>query len=126
VQCTASSYQRSYPGVVRHYLGDRAAAAASALIFADGLASCAGGLLGFRSAAAPLLALLTRRTIPIPAAAAHYALVGVAGVLALPLLCARRVSSLRRPAQVRGVGVGLGSGLANPKPNVTVGGPLLH
>ena len=43
VQCTASSYQRSYHAVVRHYLGDRAAAAAAALIFADGLFSCAGG-----------------------------------------------------------------------------------
>ena len=174
VQCTASSYQRSYHAVVRHYLGDRAAAAAAALIFADGLFSCAGGrpprpphavqaaascsatgggsmhpmrsrrpphglqaaphgcrpparahamglqamglhawymhrtctctctctvyawhvhgmciagsLLAFRSAAAPLLMLLTRRILPLPIpAAAHYALLGVAGALTLPL-----------------------------------------
>ena len=71
---------------MRHYLGDRAAAAASVLIFADGLASCAGGLLAFKSAAAPLLVPLMRRAIPaIPAAAAaQYVLVGIAGgVLAL-------------------------------------------
>ena len=44
--------------------------------------------------------MLTRRATPPTAAAAQYALVAVAGVLSLPLLCARRISSLRRPAQL--------------------------
>ena len=86
IPCSSRALSGSYSGLVRHYLGDRAAAAASVLIVADGLASCAGGLLAFKSAAAPLLVPLMRRAIPaIPAAAAaQYALVGVAGgVLAL-------------------------------------------
>ena len=34
----------SYPGVVRHYLGDTAAATVSVMIAANGCFACAGGL----------------------------------------------------------------------------------
>eukprot|EP00908_Phaeocystis_cordata_P009860 Transcript_20670.p1 GENE.Transcript_20670~~Transcript_20670.p1 ORF type:complete len:521 (-),score=134.30 Transcript_20670:167-1603(-) len=98
LQCTAASYQRAYPGVVRHYLGPRAGNVFSAVIALYCFFACAGGLIIVKNVMPPLLRPLTHGAAS--AWASPYVQVGVAAVAVFPLLCLRHISSLRFTAML--------------------------